>query len=187
MKMFKLVLALVLLVIPVILFADEEENVRDLPTRQRILVGGNLSLQIGNISTSVVIAPTIGYRLTNRLTSGVGLSYQYYRNAGWGQMAGFTSVIHMYGGSVYSRFRILPQIFIHAEYEGLNMDSQMGWLVNPDNTARFWEHNYFLGGGYRTRLGERAALNLMVLYNFNQNSLIYFQNPIFRFGIDVRL
>jgi hypothetical protein len=187
MKISKLIFTILLLVIPVVLFADEDENVRNLPTRERILVGGNLSLQIGNISTSVVISPNVGYRITNRLTSGLGLTYQYYRNRGWGNLAGFTSVIHIYGGSLYSRYHITRQIFAHAEYEALNLDSQMGWLINPDSSTRFWEYNYFLGGGYRTRLGERASLNLMVLYNFNQNSLVYFQNPIFRLGIDVRM
>jgi hypothetical protein len=191
MKMYKLSLAFLLLVIPFSLFADEDDDVRDLPIRERILLGGNLSLQIGNINTYVVISPNIGYRLTNRLTSGLGLTYQYYRNTGLGAMTGSTSVLHIYGGSLFTRYHILPYIFAHAEYEALNLDSQMGWLVNPEtqgSQTRFWEHNYLLGGGYRARLGERASLNLMLLYNFNQNSLVYHgQNPIFRFGIDVRM
>jgi hypothetical protein len=167
--------------------ADEETDVRDLPIRERIFIGGNLGLQIGNINTSVVISPMIGYRVTNRITSGLGLTYQYYRDSGWGNLAGFTSVIHIYGGSVFTRYLFTPNIFAHIEYEALNLDSQMGWKLNPANKNRFWEQNYFAGGGYRTPLGPRANLNLMVLYNFNSESVVYFQNPIFRIGIDVRM
>jgi len=179
---------LLLLLVPGILKSqDTEEDVKDLPIRERIYVGGNIGLQIGNISTSIIISPMVGFRVTNRLTSGLGLTYQYYRNRGWGNLSGFTSVTHVYGGNFYSRYSIIPQIFVHGEYEVLNLDSQMNWQVTPGERGRFWEHNYFLGGGYRSQLGPRAYLNLMVLYNFNNNSVVYFQNPIFRFGIDVRL
>jgi len=167
--------------------ADEETDVRDLPIRERIFIGGNLGLQIGNINTSVVISPMIGYRITNRITSGMGLTYQYYRDTGWGNLKGFTSVIHIYGGSLFTRYHVTRHIFAHAEYEALNLDSQMGWKLDPANKNRFWEQNYFAGGGYRTPLGPRANLNLMVLYNFNSQSVVYFQNPIFRIGIDVRM
>jgi hypothetical protein len=167
---------------------DDEVDVRDLPIRERIFVGGNLGLQISNINTSVVISPMVGFRFTNRFSSGMNLTYQYYRDRGWGNLAGFTSVTHIYGGSVFVRYRVTRQFFAHAEYEALNLDSQMAWQLNtPGSEGRFWEQNYFLGGGYRAPLGARANLNLMLLYNFNNSSVVYFQNPIFRLGVDVRL
>jgi hypothetical protein len=188
MKSKIIILGICLLVFyPSSLLADDEPNVKDLPTRERIIVGGNLGLQIGNISTVVIISPSIAYRVTNRLTSGLGLTYQYYRNRGWGNMSGFTSVIHLYGGSLFSRYSITRQFFAHAEFENLSLDSQMGWLTTPGDKERFWEQNYFLGGGYRAPMGPRAALNIMLLYNFNNNSVVYFQNPIFRFGVEVNL
>jgi hypothetical protein len=189
MKSRNLVLVFCLLIlVPFNVLADDDEpDVRDLPTRERIIVGGNLGLQIGNISTVVIISPSIAYRVTNRLTSGLGLTYQYYRNRGWGSMSGFTSVTHLYGGSLFSRYSITRQIFAHAEFESLSLDSQMGWRTAPEEGGRFWEQNYFLGGGYRAPIGPRAALNIMLLYNFNSNSVVYFQNPIFRFGVDINL
>ncbi len=176
-----------MLAIPTLAFADDDKDVRDLPRRQRIIVGGNLGLQIGNLSTMVNISPTIGYRLTNRITPGISLTYQYYRDTGWGNMAGFTSVTHLYGGSFFTRYRITRDFFAHGEVEALNLDSQLNWMVDPGTSARFWEYNYFIGGGYRAALSDRTFINLMVLYNLNNNSVVYFQNPIFRLGVDVRL
>jgi hypothetical protein len=187
MKITSLTLLFLLFVMPFKVFADEEENVRDLPTRERILVGGNIGLQIGNINTSIVISPNIGYRLTNRLTSGLGLTYQYYRSRGLGIYSGVTSSMHIYGGSVFTSYRFTRAFFAHTEFELLNLDSRVGVLTHDNTGNRIWEQNYFIGGGYRAPLGERASLNLMLLYNLNQNSRVYFQNPIFRFGIDVRL
>ncbi|MFW5707491.1 MAG: hypothetical protein ACOCX0_02710 [Bacteroidota bacterium] len=188
-RIFLLFLLTALLCTPFHLVAadDEEPDVKDIPFRERIIVGGNLGLQISNINIMVVISPLVGYRITNRLTSGGGLTYQYYRDSGWAGLTGFTTVTHIYGGSVFSRYQITRDFFAHAEYEALNLDSQLNWEVNPETRSRFWEHNYFLGGGYRAALSDRTHLNLMVLYNFNRDSRVYFQNPVFRVGIDVRL
>jgi hypothetical protein len=118
----------------------------------------------------------------------LGLTYQYYRYRGFGTNAGFTSVTHLYGGSLFSRYSITRQIFVHAEFENLSLDSQMvRGTISDDDDGRLWEQNYFLGGGYRAPIGPRAALNIMLLYNFNENSVVYFQNPIFRFGVEVNL
>lgn len=180
-------LLLFLVTFPLSLFAEDERDVRDMPFRERIFLGGNLGLQISNITTMVNISPLVGYRVTNRISSGVGLTYQYYRQSGWGNMAGFTSVTHLYGGSFFTRYRITRDFFIHAEAEALNLDSQLNWLVDPETTNRFWEYNYFVGGGYRAALSDKTFINLMVLYNLNNSSVVYFQNPIFRIGVDVRL
>ncbi len=182
-----LILMILPLWLPLTVIANEEEDVKDLSTRERIFLGGNIGLQISNIYTTVNISPHVGYRLTNRLSPGIGLTYQYYRDTGWGSQSGFTAVTHLYGGSAFARYRILSQFFAHVEFEALNLDSQMGWRNDPDRNSRFWEYNYFVGGGYRTFLGGRTHINLMLLYNLNNNSVVYFQNPIFRIGVDVRL
>lgn len=166
--------------------ADDEKDVKDLPVRERIYIGGYLGLQIGTI-TSVNISPTVAYRFTNRITGGVGGTYQYYRDRGWGLNPDYYNATHIFGGSVFTRYNITRQFFAQAEYEALNLDSQMGYGLDNISGNRFWEQNYFLGGGYRAMLGPRAFLNLMLLYNFNNQSVVYYQNPIFRIGVDVRL
>lgn len=164
---------------------DDEEDVRDLPTRERIYVGGYVGFQVSDINMMVNISPMISYRLTNRLTSGVGLTYQYYRESSI--LGDFTFSTHIYGAQVFTRYSITRQFFAQVEYDALNLESNQLGVANQDDESRFWEHNYFVGGGYRAPLSSRAFLNLLVLYNLNSNSAVYFQNPVLRVGVDVRL
>lgn len=158
---------------------EEEPDVRDMTTRERIFVGGSLGLQFGTV-TSIIIAPQVGYRFTNRISAGVGGTYQYLNDRQFGR--NFSTSI--YGGSVFARYLVIPQAFVHGEYERLSLSSVR--FEPGSERQRIWEDNYFLGPGYRRRLGANSYFNLMLLYNFTQ-SQVYYERYIFRFSIDVGL
>lgn len=159
---------------------DDEEDVRDLPIKERFFIGLSAGASFSSLETSVVVSPLLGYRFTNRLAAGIGGTYQYYYDKSFGGL--FST--HIYGYSVFARFLIIPQIFVYGEFESLNMTSRGTQIGEPQ---RIWENNYLLGPGYRIKIGRKAYFNIMVLYNFNQSSSIYFQNPIFRFNIEFGL
>ncbi len=161
--------------------AESEPDVRELSVRERIFVGGFVGLQLGNY-TSVGINAHAGYRITNRLSAGFGGVYQFANDRWLGES--FTS--HMYGGGLFARFRVFDQLFIHAEHEWLSLISRID-LSGPDNRQRISEENLLLGLGYGLRMSERVRLNLLLLYNFNEETQVYFNNPFFRVGIDVYL
>lgn len=187
-KLFLFISVLVLLLMPFQALAEDEEDVRDLPFRERIYVGGYIGLQIGTI-TAIVVSPTFAYRFTNRITSGMGGTYQYYRDTGfavWGDGQQSTITTNIYGGNLFVRYSITRQFFAHTEFEAINLDSKIGSPLSGNN-GRIWEYNYFAGGGYRAAISPRTFLNLMVLYNFNSESRIHNQNPVIRLGVDVRL
>jgi hypothetical protein len=156
---------------------EEEKPVKERKFKERIFFGGGLGLQFGTI-TAINVSPLVGYRITEKLSTGISGTYQYYHNRQ------FNMSTDIYGGGLFTRYLITRMLFVHAEYEVLSLRSA-NFLMANESGKRFVEQNYFAGGGVRLHLGGRTYLNLMLLYNFNENSYVHFQNPMFRFGIDV--
>lgn len=140
----------------------------------KVFVGGNIGAQFGSI-TVVNISPIIGYRITERLAAGVGATYIYYNY----KAIRFSSSI--YGGSVFGRFYLLENIFAHAEYELLNVDSYdfPGTRTNIENI--------YVGGGFRQALGGRSYMTILALWNINESKYSPYGNPIIRMGFSIGL
>jgi hypothetical protein len=135
----------------------------------RVRFGGNFSFQFGNV-TFIDVSPLAFYQATPQLQIGVGATYQYIRFS----FRGFnTSANSIYGGRVFGRFFpfATSPFFAHAEYENLNV-AYFDQLVGE--VRRGWTPGTFLGGGYIQRIGQRAAFNFTVLYNFSWNQ---FRSP----------
>lgn len=156
---------------------EKEEEPKPKSIKERIFFGGSLGMQFGSI-TVINVSPMVGFKITNKMDIGLTGTYQYYNNKY------FSGSSDIYGGSLFARHTIYKQIFAHIEYEALSLGSARFSQTNLE-TNRFWEQNYFAGGGVRLHLGGKTYLNLMLLYNFNTDSKVYYQNPLFRFGIDI--
>jgi len=139
----------------------------------RIVLGGSFSLQFGT-QTVVGIAPQIGYKITDQLIAGIGLQYIYYHFKN--SYSEYKS--NVYGGSLFARYFLTENLFLHSEYEILNMDVPLDayHYHRQDITS------VFVGGGYRQMLGERSSIDLMILFNLNQSTYSPYENPIVRVG-----
>lgn len=140
--------------------------------------GGGLGLQFGTI-TLIDISPHAAYQISNNLSAGIGLSYQYYRDTRF-QEAYSTNI---FGGRVFARQDIYNNVFVDGEYEVLSYDSY-DW--NAGETEQVTAHNILLGGGYRQPIGERAFVNLIILWNLNEDSYSLFNSPISRIEFNFR-
>lgn len=148
--------------------------------KDRIYVGGNIGASFGGL-TYVEVAPLVGYRFTEKFSAGPTLKYQFLR---------INKIsANNYGGGVFSRYLVFDNLFLHAEYEYLSRD-----LVYIDaftgrelGRERIAVNSVFAGGGYRQYLGQRAAFDLMLLYNLNDTPSSPYPNPIIRMGISVGL
>ena len=119
--------------------------------QERIFVGGNMGLQFGS-QTYINLSPTLGYRITNALSAGVGVSYIY-------QKIFNVSRTH-YGGNVFGRVNITDQIFGMAQYESLSVD------VGVEG-RRLGLSSFLVGGGVQQPLGGNAVASFTVLYNLS--------------------
>ncbi len=172
-----------LLIILTLLFhgiALHAQDQTERPWSERFFFGGNLGLQFGNL-TYVDISPLVGYKITEKVHTGIGVTYIYYRYKDvFGQFE--TSI---YGGRVFGRYYPLENLFAHAEYEALNLEvpsSPSGGGYS--DLVRTYINSVLVGGGYAQPIGQNAAITLMVLFNLTEEQYSPYQNPILRLGIN---
>jgi len=142
-----------------------------------LIYGGNVGLSFGNV-TNIGISPLVGYKVSDRFTPGVGLSYDYIKIHYRGYP---TQTSNIYGGSLFANYFILDNIFAHAEYEVLNGE----WEPYYKPGERFNLSSVLLGGGYRENYGGLSSY-VLVLYNVTQAYDSPYSSPlIIRVGMAV--
>lgn len=144
--------------------------------RDKLVWGGNVGLQFGSQSL-IDVSPIAGYKLTERLVPGVGITY---RHISWRQ-PGYQPVrANFYGGSAWLRYYVIPQIFAHAEYEALNGE----WEPYMRPGHRYFLTTPFLGLGYSQGAGNGGlASYIMLLYILNYSYDSPYGSPfVFRVG-----
>lgn len=162
------------------------------PLRDRLFFGGNFGLTFGN-TTSIIVSPLAGYRITPKLSGGLGVRYEYYKNSYPGFVPYSTNI---YGGSVFTRYMLIQNlgetlgiggigtgIFIQGEYEMLNLESQYFDVSNTHSQEkRFNLHSVLVGGGIYQPIGQRSGFLITVLWNLNESLNSVYSNPLIRLG-----
>ena len=149
--------------------------------RDRVFFGGNLGLSFGDI-TFVEVAPLVGYRVTDRLSTGLQVQYRYRNDRR------FTPDLEAsdYGFNLFTRYNIYAPFFLQAEYEYLNFE----FVTRPDNnSSREGFSSVLVGGGVAQPLGQRAFFIITALYNlsYDDNEVIrpYDSPLILRVGVNL--
>ena len=170
--------------------AKKEKRQREKPEiTKRVYFGGYLGMQFGTV-TDIILSPMVGYRFTPRLNAGVGFTYEYYQDNTWTPKYSTS----LYGPRVFARYlliasfsNVLPVdynggIFLHTEYETLNMDRNYFGNVNPvpGEGGRFWMHSWLVGGGLRQPISRTASVNFLLLFYIGDDSYTPYSNPLFR-------
>lgn len=134
------------------------------PWKDRIWFGGGLGLSFGSI-TNIAIEPMVGYKITRngKLSAGIGISYQYFRDNRY--TPSFETSV--YGGRLFSRYRIIEQLFAHVEYNQLSFEVYDYYQAR---LYRRWVPFLLVGGGYSARLGGGTYLTAMVLFDVIQDA-----------------
>ncbi len=127
----------------------------------RLFFGGSLGFSFGSV-TSIRINPLIGYSLTPKLSAGITGLYEYN---GYETNYGKQNYSN-YGGSVFSRFRFIPQLYAHAEFSYINYE--FSGLNN--SSYRQGVPFLFLGGGFAQRIGGNSFFYAQILFDVLQDS-----------------
>jgi hypothetical protein len=152
----------------------------------RMDFGGYLGAQFGSV-TIIEVSPQASYRVTESFHAGLGFTYNYYKDTYYTPDYSASS----YGCNIFGRYFIWQDLFAHVEYAPLYVnyyeyyDNGSGGYYRVKGAS--WAHDFLIGGGYRQMIGDRASMNLMLLWNVNESYFSPYRNPIIRIGFGVGL
>ena len=146
--------------------------------RQKLFFGGGVGASFGVVDY-VEVAPMIGYRLTPRVTTGVGLFYRWKNDDRYGVSLDTSD----WGGSLFGQLHLFRGLFAHAEYE--YVDYEYATLTGTDNDS---DTNVLAGLGINRARGRTGAY-ATVLYNFsydeNDPREAYDSPWVYRLGVSM--
>jgi len=137
---------------------------------------------------NVSVSPALGYRINDRIAVGPGITYAY-TNQTFGS-GNPTLRLNNIGVKAFAQVQVIDQFFVHGEYEVTKAELP---LVDANNRYVISNNKFLTGSrtvesplagvGYRSPIGNRAAADILLLYNFNDsfNNSIY-RNPVIRFN-----
>ncbi len=162
-------------------YVRKEKPKPAVPLKDRIWFGGGIGLSFGTV-TAVQLDPLAGYYLDQhrKLSIGLGPSYTYLRDNRF--VPAYEQ--SMYGYRLFSRWRVIEQAFLHAEF--LHMNLQPYFNYGRDH-GRIWVPHLLLGAGYVQPISGRSSFYLQVLFEVLQDPNSYYtgQGPIISGGVGV--
>jgi len=180
-------------IISTVMFSQVEERLpsegrnkdkEDFAFSRRLVFGAEFGLSFGSI-TYIKLAPLVGYRITNRLTAGLGPIYIYEK------YRAYRLETSTYGGRLAASYTILKaenlpralsigDIALHVENEVINVATFDSYYYQF--TERLWIDNILMGAGITQAIGERFAVSIYILWDVSQNIYSPYNNPVLKFG-----
>lgn len=185
----RLLIASILICITFIVEAQNkggyDNSLKGIPFKERIVTGGGLGLSFGSSQDFISISPMVGYRVTERLLTGTGVTYRYTK------YKYYTPALTLidWGFNPFLRYTLFKNIFVHTEYEYLNYEFPSP--VNPEISTREAFNSFLAGGGFIQPISDKAAFYITALYNFSYKEPLpnqyspYYSPLILRAGISV--
>lgn len=146
-------------------------------SESRFYFGGGGGFSGGTGYYVISVSPLIGYKITDRFSTGLQLTYQYAKFT-------FTGAsVNNYGGGPFLRYNVTQKLFTITQYEFLNYETNF-------SEERFTFSSWFAGIGYTEPIGDRLAFNITALYNllYRDGTNSPYESPlVFRVGLVVGL
>ncbi len=162
----------------------------------KIFFGGSVGMVFGTV-TEIDILPVVGMWVIPQWSIGVGGRYTFRKERGsfiensqpysthiWG-LSGFTEILPIPDLDKVFKIGIHGGPIFHGEWEGLYLDKD---LLDPTagiDKGKGWVHLFLVGAGYRFPLGDKAAINLLAIWNLTSSRYSpYASNPMFRLSVN---
>ena len=159
---------------------DSVKTEQSRPTQSKWYYGGNIGLNFWNDYFYIGIFPLVGYKVTPKFSVGGKLGYTYYSY----NNTDFSS--HNYGGSIFTRYRVIPQFYLHGEFAYWSYERRT--VVDlQSGSERVWVPFLFLGGGFAQMVSPNVWVFVEVLFDVIQDEKSPYGDwdPFVSFGVGV--
>ncbi len=164
---------LTLCILSVHVYGQDQQQNRSKPPKHsefmdKVFVGGGFNMWFSDSYSFIELSPIVGYKVTDRFSAGVGVTYQYLQRKYYypnGQE--FNNSDNVFGGRLFARYQLVGPLFMYGEFEDLNLE------VHQYNNQfeREWVPGMFLGGGLMQPFGRKGGVAIMFLYNVMYDDL----------------
>jgi hypothetical protein len=192
----KYILAVLLFIITSLSFAQEKDsaNVKEetVPettkphsTESKWYYGGEVGFAFSSNYFSIGVDPLVGYKVTPKLSLGAKIGYTYISDDRYEPLPALNS--SNYGGSIFSRYRIIPQLYAHAEFAYWSYENAYGFTDDGYETERVWVPFLLLGGGFSQMISPNVWAYAEVLFDvLNDSNSPYDEwDPFISVGVGV--
>ena len=127
----------------------------------KVYYGGGVGLNLFGDYFRISIEPMVGYKISPKLSAGLKIMYEYVKDSRY--TPDVTS--NNYGGSIFSRYRVIPQFYVHAEF------AYYSYKFRTENIDgdREWVPFLLLGGGYSQNVGGNTWVYAQALWDVIQD------------------
>jgi hypothetical protein len=155
-----------------------KENMNDLTRRERTVVGGSLGLGLSSSNGSGMfygsLTPLLGYRVTDRLSAGVGFNYTYYKSRLYEEQ--------IYAGIAWARFGLFNGLFACAEINQVNAPIYSLGGMTRENFPLV-----LAGGGISQGIEHGLGTYFQIMYDFTEEVRSPYGPIIIRGGLLIPL
>ena len=162
-----------------------ENTINPPAAESRWYYGGNIGFNFWNDYFYLGIYPLVGYKVTPQLSLGAKVGYAYISDDRYEPLPALNT--SNYGGSILSRYRIIPQLYAHAEFAYWSYENAINITSQGYETERVWVPYLLLGGGYSQNIGSNVWIFTEVLFDVinDENSPYESGDPFVSFGVGV--
>jgi hypothetical protein len=145
--------------------------------------GGSLGFGFSSNYFSISIQPIVAYKITPKLSLGGKIGYTYWSNSNVEPTYNSSN----YGGSIFSRYRIIPQLYAHAEFAYWSYENAYLNPLGGYTTERNWVPFLLLGGGFSQMISPNVWAYAEVLFDvINDSNSPYDEwDPFISVGVGV--
>ncbi len=125
--------------------------------------GGEVGFAFSSNYFSIGFDPLVGYKITPQFSVGAKIGYAYISDDRYEPLPALNT--SNYGGSIFSRYRIIPQIYVHGEFAYWSYENAINLTDDGYDTERVWVPYLLLGGGFSQMISPNVWAYAEILFD----------------------